>query len=321
MSKKLTIIEFIEKAFMIHGNSYDYSLFIYKGNKIKSNIKCKVCSNIFQQTPNNHLKGQGCPKCKYIKIGNIKRLTLKEFIEKARLIHGDKYDYSKVIYINAVNKICIVCHNHGEFWQTPNAHLSNRGCPICKSVKIGNLTRLTLKQFIEKARAIHGDKYDYSEVIYNGIFNKVCIICSIHGEFWQTAHNHLNGQGCPSCNSSKGEQTIKNILDKHNINYIREYKLPEILINYEIDFYLPDYNLLIEFHGIQHYEYIPFLHKNDEDNFLKQKERDTMVRDAAIRFKYRYLEFNYKQLKYMTREQFEEMILSNIKKYKKIIIT
>ena len=123
-----------------------------------------------------------------------KKMTNSEFIAKARKIHNEKYDYSKVEYINNRTKVCIICPIHGEFWQTPNAHLNGQDCPKCKG-KI----KLTLEKFIEKAKKVHGDKYDYSKVEYINNHTKVCIICPIHGEFWQTPQHHLKGVGCPKC--------------------------------------------------------------------------------------------------------------------------
>ena len=106
---------------------------------------------------------------------------------------------------------------------------------------------------------------------------------------------------------------IKNILDKNKIINLTEYKIPEVVSNYEYDFYLPEYRILIEFHGIQHYKYIPFLHRFNEDNFDKQKERDIFKKDHAYRFKYRFLEFNYKQLDSLSEEEFEKLILKSIR--------
>ena len=123
-----------------------------------------------------------------------KKLTQNEFIEKAKQVHGSKYDYSKVTYINSRTKVCIVCPEHGEFWQTPAHHLFNHGCPKCADNQ-----KMTKKQFIQKAKKIHGDKYDYSEVEYKGNKIKICIICPEHGEFWQRVDDHLNGKGCSKC--------------------------------------------------------------------------------------------------------------------------
>lgn len=127
------------------------------------------------------------------------KLTTKDFIAKANNVHNGKYDYSKVNYINMRTKVCIICLEHGEFWQTPHDHLNGRGCPKCKGKKISCNKIYTKDTFISKAKLVHGDKYDYSKVNYINSNTKVCIICSEHGEFWQEPKNHLQGQGCPMC--------------------------------------------------------------------------------------------------------------------------
>ncbi len=322
MSKRLTLNEFIKRSIEIYGTFFDYSKVIYIDMYTKVIIICPIHGE-FLVTPVNHLKGRKCPKCKADKIGNLKRFTKKDFVQKAFNIHSDKYGYDNFIYKDSQTKgyvTCLVNKDHGDFSITPNNHIRGRGCPKCKFQNQIKRQQLTLEEFIRRARIIHGDKYDYSKVVYVNMYTKVIITCKEHGDFLQRPNEHLRGYGCGKCKASKGEQVIKLILDKHGIINETEYKIPELVSNYEYDFYLPDCNILIEFHGIQHYERIPYFHKT-EDDFLKQKERDIFKKDHAHRFKYRLLEFNYKQLKHMTREQFEEMILSNIKKYKKIIIT
>ena len=120
-------------------------------------------------------------------------MTKEKFIEKAKAIHGDRYDYSKVEYSNNRTKVCIICPVHGEFWQTPHTHLQGCGCPACYGTK-----KRTKEEFVEEARKIHGDRYDYSRVEYINNKTPVCIICPEHGEFWQKPENHLVAkQGCP----------------------------------------------------------------------------------------------------------------------------
>lgn len=128
-----------------------------------------------------------------------KKLTREDFIDKAKKIHGDKYDYSKVEYVNAHVNICIICPIHGEFWQRPDRHLEGCGCKKCFIVANAKKQTSTVEDFINKARKVHGDKYDYSKVEYVNNYTKVCIICPIHGEFWQIPSNHLKGQHCPKC--------------------------------------------------------------------------------------------------------------------------
>ena len=140
-------------------------------------------------------------------------MTTEEFIEKAHKVHGDKYDYSKVEYRNTVTKVCIICPIHGEFWQTPNCHLSGCGCPIC-SRKNYHREKHTTEEFIEKARKVHDNKYDYSKVVYINSKTKVCIICPVHGEFWQNPIKHLKGSVCPKCLHPNANMTREEFIEK-----------------------------------------------------------------------------------------------------------
>lgn len=128
-----------------------------------------------------------------------RQLTTEEFVAKAKTVHGDKYDYSKVEYINAHTKVCIVCSIHGDFWQTPNTHLRGRGCSLCGVISTHNKQRKSREDFVASAIALYGAKYDYSLADYKSAVDKVCIICPTHGVFWQTPDAHLHNHGCPKC--------------------------------------------------------------------------------------------------------------------------
>ena len=197
--------EFIIKANKVHGNKYDYSLIDYKNNKTKICIICPEHGE-FWQLANSHLKGCGCPKCAAIERGIKQRDNKDSFIKKAKEIHHDKYDYSKVEYVNSSTKVCIICPEHGEFWQTPSSHLNGRGCPKCGMIKRNSCKRANITDFINNANKVHHDKYDYSKVEYVNNRVKIRILCHKkdnngieHGEFWQTPSSHLNGRGCPKC--------------------------------------------------------------------------------------------------------------------------
>ena len=202
---KRTKETFIQDANKIHNHKYDYSKVDYVNTDTKVQIVC-IEHGEFLQTPNEHLKGHGCPKCAKDK----KRKTTEQFIQEASFIHKNKYDYSKVYYQNNCTKVCIICPIHGEFWQSPKKHLMGaQGCPRCNLYKgkktkdvehISFSTSVDLKtEFIQKAILKHSSKYDYSKVEYISSNTKVCIICPKHGEFWQTPHHHLEGRGCPKC--------------------------------------------------------------------------------------------------------------------------
>ena len=216
---------------------------------------------IFSQKPNNHLMRKGCPKC----AGYGK--STEEFIQEAKKIHGNKYDYSLVDYKAAKVKIKIICKVHGAFEQSPNNHLTKkRGCYKC----LGGV-KLTTKEFIEKAKLIHDNKYDYSLVEYKNAHTKVNIICKVHGIFEQEASSHLVGTGCPICKLSKGEERIYRYLVDKDISFEREKKFKQ-LGNKRFDFYLPKLNTIIEFDGEQHFKEVDFF--GGEVGFRKRQASD-----------------------------------------------
>lgn len=268
---KITNESFIEKARKIHGDLYDYS----KINYINSNEKiCIVCPvhGEFWQAPKHHLSGVKCPRC-----SNRVRLTSEEWIENAKKVHGDAYDYSKVEYVNNKTKVCITCPIHGDFYQAPSSHLTGVKCPKCKGGVV-----LTTKEWLEKAKEVHGDRYNYSKVEYVNAKTKVCIICHRHGEFWQGASSHLTGKGCPKCKSSKLENIIIEALNKNDINYVFQYKIKELGIK-SLDFYLPEYNIVIECQGEQHYV---------ETDFSKHKSAEEMKEDLNNRMELDKLKYD-----------------------------
>ena len=195
---RMTTKKMVENFNSVHGNKYDYSNVDYVNSKTKVCIICPEHGE-FWQRPNNHLNGRGCPECANESNGERCRSTKEEFIIKARKVHDDKYDYSKVEYDGYKTKVCIICPEHGEFWQKPNDHLKGCGCKKCANDKTRERKTLTKEEFIKKAYEKHGVKYDYSNVNYVNSATKVCIICPKHGEFWQVANSHLQGVGCPKC--------------------------------------------------------------------------------------------------------------------------
>ena len=193
-----TIEQIIEKARAVHGNKYDYSKAVYTKLVEPIEIICPKHGSFFQ-SPHQHLKGQGCPKCGIESRANKRKYTTEIFIEKAREVHGNKYDYSKAEYTDSYEKVCIICPEHGEFWQTPYSHLAGKGCPLCGDRIQGEGQRLTQEEFLRRSEEVHGNKYDYSKAAYELSKKPVCIICPEHGEFWQAPYLHLIGRGCPDC--------------------------------------------------------------------------------------------------------------------------
>ena len=219
MGKKLTTEEFIERCKRIYGDAYDYSLAEYVRNNTPIKIICKK-HGAFMTLPSNFMAGHKCPFC--ARESAIKKLSLTTqiFIERAKKIHNNKYDYSKVVYKNNTTKIRIICPEHGEFWQEPESHLQGKGCPKCA----GNI-KLTTEEFIERAKKIIGDKYDYSKVIYKNKDEKVKIICPKHGEFVISPRNLYKGEGCPYCSGK--HLHFKDFLEKANEIHKNKYKYLE----------------------------------------------------------------------------------------------
>lgn len=250
MNRKKSNEQFMKEAREIHNDFYDYSLTNYSGcfNKIK--VICPK-HGAFEIIAANHLNGQGCRKCGQSKANKKNSLTQKEFIEKAKLIHNNFYDYSLVNYTIALSKIKIICPIHGVFEQRAESHLQGNGCPKCSGKKI------TKEEFINEAKLIHNDFYNYELVDFKNKTTKVKIICPIHGVFEQTPSIHINQKhGCPKCKASFGEREIRRYLKENNILFEEQKKFSNLkdIKCLSFDFYLSEKNLLIEYNGRQHYE-------------------------------------------------------------------
>jgi hypothetical protein len=230
MSRKLTQEEFISKAKKVHKNTYNYELVKYEQNKKKVEIIC-VLHGSFRMIPNSHLMGQGCPKCRYEKSSKKLRFSTKKFIEQAKKVHGNKYDYSLVDYKNSTTNIKIKCLIHNYiFEQKPANHIHHKqGCPKC-----GGNAKLSTEQFIEKAKKIHGNKYDYSSTMYDGGNRLVTILCkSCNKTFTQKAEQHLQGSGCKICTykilSEKFSYTLETFISKAITRHGDKYDYSKVI--------------------------------------------------------------------------------------------
>ena len=251
MTKLKTKDEFITKSIQIHGDKYDYSMVVYKKGIDKIIIRCKTHGE-FLQTPKNHYKA-GCKKCATEIEHNKQRSNVEEFIKKAKFIHADIYEYSKTNYIDAKTEIIITCKEHGYFTQRPNNHLCGAGCPKCNDVY-----RRTQNDFINDAKIIHEDNYDYSKSIFINVDTKLIITCKTHGDFIKTPYHHMNRkQGCPKCSVYKKYSKsaisyldfmskLYNIKIQHAENEI-EYKIPNT--RFKADGYCEETKTIYEFHG------------------------------------------------------------------------
>lgn len=316
MRKKLTKEEFIQRANVIHTNKYLYDKVNFVNTSTKVIITCPIHGD-FEQTPNKHLQGQGCKKCyrerqKFIPLSNT-----QEFVEKAKLVHKDKYDYSKVEYKTAKTKVIIICKEHGEFEQTPDSHLSGRGCPKCvKNYK------LTQEEFIRRSKETHNNFYDYSQVKYNNIQEKVIIICPKHGKFEQRPVTHLLGCGCPKCSLHSQTILYNKLIQRYpNLDILFEVgsKTVPWLEKQRFDIYIPSLNIAVEYNGHQHY--MPIKYFGGELAHQKTLEKDELKRSKCknnncllLELKYDYTEKDFEKLCKQINDQVN--LISNVRKEK-----
>lgn len=290
--------EFIKKAVVKHGDRYDYSLVDYVLSCEKVCVICQRHGKFFIR-PNEHLMGGGCKRCANEKSNKkLNELCKREFVNKAIKSHGDKYDYSLVDYKKAVCKVKIICKEHGVFEQTPNAHLGGGGCRKCQANTLRLYFADSKSSFINKAQAVHGNRYNYDLVNYVNAHVKVQIICLQHGMFLQEPNAHVRGCcGCPQCHESHGERFIYNVFIDEAVPVLRQQRFDGCggLKPYSFDFYVPAYNAIIEYHGEQHYRSVEMW--GGESALRSNKIRDSIKKQWAVDNGYKFIEYNYRQSK------------------------
>ena len=241
------------------------------------------------------------------------------FIERAKEIHGNKYDYSNLQYKNYRTKVRILCHQkdekgieHGEFWQLPSKHItSHQGCPKCRYL---NRARKSTDTFIQQAKEVHGDKYNYDKVEYTKSSEKVCIICPEHGEFWQIATDHIQGRGCPKCGriATAKKLTKVNTLELSSTNIEECVKNPKIVNKDQIIG-----TVYCFINSINNKKYIgktvrsSYLHRLSDHKYEIEHPTNNYYFYRALR-KYRWDNFNIIIL-------FQTQILDNTENNKKIL--
>lgn len=295
LNSRKTTEEFIQQAKDIHGNKYDYSDTIYETKSKKVKIYCPICKDYFYQLPSNHLKGQGCPRCGKEKLKKSMTYTVKDFITLAKQIHGNKYNYDEVKNVKYRDKIKIYCNTCKKyFYQDPSLHLKKHGCPICGNKNKSIKQAKGIELFIQQAKKVHEDIYDYTESKYVNADTKIKIRCKkCNKYFYQTPSAHLNNQGCPYCKESKGEKYISKILTTKNIAFNAQYKFNDCKYKKPLvfDFYIPNYNLCIEFNGEQHYK--PIKKFGGEETFKVRQKRDQIKREYCAKNNIALLEIKY----------------------------
>ena len=288
--KRLTTAEFIARSDTIHNSKYGYTKVVYKNFQTKIQITCPEHGDFYQK-PEYHLGGNGCTECGKQNNSLHFRKDLATFVAEGNAVHNNKYDYTKVNYINWATKIIITCLEHGDFLQTPHSHRGGNGCPKCAAYATSIRKLHTTEMFVEKAKHKHGDNYDYSKTQYLGDNKKLTIICKIHGEFNQVAGYHLGGNGCSKCNRSKGEDRVATILKNLDVGFIEQHKFDKCRNKsrnacLEFDFFIPSHNLCIEYDGVQHFKIIP----RSSDKY--QNEKDFLTGQTNDRIKNKFCEDN-----------------------------
>ena len=265
-------IKFLERKF---GKAYDYSKVIYKNKRSKINIICPHHGEV--TVSYDFLKGNDVP-CILCKKPNkdfdYPLTSVDNFIRNARLIFPD-YDYNKVCnyHKNDLNEFTCIKHNQ-TFIKSCGSILRGHGCPECERLK-------KQQTFIQKAKAIHNNRYTYCSTVYKNSDTKVCITCPKHGDFLQKPVDHLQGYGCIYCHNYKGEKDIIEFLKRHNIEFQYQKRFSDLKdIGYlSYDFYIPPKQTLIEYNGIQHYKPIDFF--GGKEAYDLQIKHDIIKRDYA----------------------------------------
>ena len=283
---KLTQNEFLVRSKAIHKDKYNYKWSIYKNYRTPLKILCPK-HGIFMQLPKTHIHSMcGCPKCGEEDriIGSIGRkknqpkridrivdtTSLHRYIHK---LYGIKYDLSKTIYNGKNNPVTIICREHGDLLVSLRSIADKGIYHLCMKCKYDS-SRITNEDYVEKAKKLHGDKYEYHLINYTKYRDTVKVICKKHDIFTVNGSDFIRTcripTGCGLCRESKGEIKVSNILNNLGIEHIREYKIQPY--RYEYDFYLPKYNTLIEYDGIQHFS--PVQYFGGEKTFLETVARD-----------------------------------------------
>jgi len=271
MPKYVPFETFVARSKKAHPNKYEYRR---SPSPNKIDVKCPT-HGWFLQITQNHINGSGCPKCAGKGVDWISRFTS---------VHGATYDYSHVNYSGYKTPVEIHCAIHGQFYQTPDNHFRGKqGCPKCGNERIRNSKQLKIAEFIDRAAVVHEGVYTYGSTQFtNMLSGKVEVFCTIHDKsFTQSPVNHLAGKtGCTQCNNmtSKQEDALHAFC---SIFTTAEQRNRSIIGPKEIDIYLPEHKLAIEYCGMYWHSH------TDRDDERKNKrrhfEKHELCRKAGIR--------------------------------------
>lgn len=246
-----------QKIKEIHGERYDYDFSNYKGGKSTLKIKCEK-HGWFDQTVSYHLRGSGCPKCAIEKNTELKRHKQEDILKRIDKIYDGQYEIKNFEYKRIGQYVDVLCkkHNH-NFRTTVGNLLHGHGCPMCGLEKYSEKRSFTFDDFLQRAKEMHGDKFEYDKDSYTNFQSPVGIYCKEHKRwFSQIARNHANGQiACPSCYSTKsrGEEQLFQFVKQicpDAIQSDRKLLKGTRCDGKEIDIYVPNKTLAIEYDGL-----------------------------------------------------------------------
>jgi len=229
------------------------------------------------------------------RVNKAKRLSTQQFIEKAKALHGENFDYSVTEYVNATTKIKIVCRKHGEQEMLPHHHTHSKsyGCPMCGKQVINRQKQFTTEEFI--AKVSHIENISFEKTVYKSKREKVIVTCNIHGDYETKAEMLLKGCGCPKCKSSKGEEEIRQILKEFNVLFTEQLGFKECIADNKrrllFDFYIPSLNTCIEYDGKQHSHSIPYW--GGEEGLKRRKKYDRIKTEFCQKNKINLLRISY----------------------------
>jgi len=275
----------------------DYSETVYKSSLLKIEFKCPI-HGIMKQDPYTHLNSEfGCPACgRKEKSKNRLNSRLFKLKEEVKYIHGGKYNYLWNTFKGMGKYMTIICPEHGNFEQTPSSHLFGRECPICGHTKQGIERRLGREECIKRFREANGYRYNY-DLVPDEILTEdyISVVCPKHGIFKVSVANHLRGSGCPACQESHGEKKIRKILMDLGIPFHSQYVFKDCsyIAPLRFDFYLPDFNMVIEYQGQQHY--MPSDRFGGQKAFEETKIRDRIKKEFCLNNNINFEEIRYDQ--------------------------
>lgn len=293
-----TYDRFILEARAIHDDNYTYHLTPTEHITVTTHIKttCHRCLYVWLPTVKNHIQEKsGCPQC-----GGVAHWNYDRFIMKANDLHGDKYDYSMVPHdiTGAHSLLTVICKTCDYRWQVSiDGHINAKsGCPNCV-----NLARWTYNELMSTVGEIHGNKYNYTEILPEHITSntaKFPVTCNKCQYKWFTniSHHITRRQGCPTCNVSRGESACAQYFNNKQIPYDAQWVIRSLPNRrYDFMFVYEGIKYILEFDGRQHFEYVEFIHRSTEE-FLAKQSIDVLKTQSAINEGYHVIRIDHTQL-------------------------